>query len=69
MLLSDKQKEFIKEANHRYNIKTGAVRSGKTYLDILYTIPSRLRERAGKHGLNVILGVTNSTIERNVLQP
>lgn len=69
MLLSDKQKEFIREAKHRYNIKTGAVRSGKTYLDILYTIPSRLRERAGKHGLNVILGVTNSTIERNVLQP
>ena len=69
MLLSDKQKEFIKNANHRFNIKTGAVRSGKTYLDILYTIPSRLRERTGKHGLNVILGVTNSTIERNVLQP
>ena len=67
--LSDKQKEFIREGNHRYNIKSGAVRSGKTYLDILYTIPSRLRERAGKHGLNVILGVTNSTIERNVLQP
>ena len=36
---------------------------------MLYTIPSRIRERAGKKGLNVILGVTNSTIERNVLQP
>lgn len=69
MLLSDKQKEFIKNANRRYNIKTGATRSGKTYLDILYTIPSRIRERSGKDGLNVILGVTNSTIERNILQP
>lgn len=69
MLLSDKQKEFIKNANQRYNIKTGATRSGKTYLDILYTIPSRIRERSGKDGLNVILGVTNSTIERNILQP
>lgn len=69
MILSDKQKEFIKEGNHRFNIKTGATRSGKTYLDILYTIPKRIRERAGKEGLNVILGVTNSTIERNVLQP
>ena len=69
MLLSDKQKEFIKNANKRYNIKTGATRSGKTYLDILYTIPARIRERAGKKGLNVILGVTNSTIERNILQP
>ena len=69
MILSDKQKEFIRNANQRYNIKTGATRSGKTYLDILYTIPSRIRERSGKDGLNVILGVTNSTIERNILQP
>ena len=67
--LSDKQKEFIKNANKRYNIKTGATRSGKTYLDILYTIPYRIRERSEKDGLNVILGVTNSTIERNILQP
>lgn len=67
--LSDKQKEFIRNANCRFNIKTGATRSGKTYLDILYTIPSRIRERSGKDGLNVILGVTNSTIERNILQP
>lgn len=69
MLLSEKQKEFIRNANKRYNIKTGATRSGKTYLDILYTIPARIRERTGKKGLNVILGVTNSTIERNILQP
>ena len=69
MLLSDKQKEFIRNANHRYNIKTGATRSGKTYLDLLYTIPARLRERHGLKGLNVIFGVTKSTIERNVLEP
>ena len=67
--LSEKQKEFIRNSNKRFNIKTGATRSGKTYLDILYTIPSRIRERSGKDGLNVILGVTNSTIERNILQP
>lgn len=69
MLLTDKQKEFIREGNHRYNIKTGATRSGKTYLDILYTIPSRIRERHGLEGLYVILGVTKETIERNVLTP
>lgn len=74
MILSDKQKEYIKEAvikeePHRFNIKTGATRSGKTYLDILFTIPYRIRERSRKDGLNVILGVTNSTIERNILQP
>lgn len=69
MQISDKQKEFIRNATHRYNLKSGATRSGKTYLDLIYTIPSRIRERAGKDGLNVILGVTSSTIERNILEP
>jgi len=69
MQLSLKQKEYIQNANKRYNIKVGAVRSGKTYLDILYTIPARIRERIGKDGLTVILGVTKETIERNILQP
>lgn len=69
MLLTDKQKEFINNAHHRYNFKVGARRCGKTYLDILYTIPKRLVERHDKDGLNVILGVSRATIERNVLQP
>ncbi len=69
MILSEKQKEFINNANHRYNIKIGARRSGKTYLDILFTIPNRLLERKNKEGLNVILGVSQGTIERNVLKP
>ena len=69
MIISDKQKEYIKNANHRYNIKIGARRCGKTYLDILYMIPKRIIERKGKDGLNVIFGVSKGTIERNVLQP
>ena len=69
MILTEKQKEYIKNATHRYNIKIGATRSGKTYLDIFYTIPSRIRERAGLEGLYVILGVYKGTIERNVLEP
>lgn len=68
-MMSEKQYEFVRNCNHRYNIKTGAVRSGKSYMDILYTIPMRIREREGKSGLNVILGVTKETIERNVLEP
>lgn len=47
----------------------GAVRSGKSFADIAYTIPARLRQNSGKEGLNVILGVSRETIERNVLQP
>lgn len=69
MIISDKQKEYINNANHRYNIKIGARRCGKTYLDILYMIPKRIIERKGKEGLNVIFGVSKGTIERNVLQP
>lgn len=68
-MLTVKQKEFINNANHRFNIKVGATRSGKTYLDIIYTIPRRIRERSGKEGLYVILGVSKGTIERNVLEP
>lgn len=69
IILSDKQNEYIRNATHRWNIKTGAVRSGKSYVDTAYTVPYRIRERAGKPGLNVILGVSRETIERNVLQP
>lgn len=69
MQLSDKQNEYIREANHRWNIKSGAVRSGKSYVDTVFVIPFRIRERAGKPGLNVILGVSKESIERNVLQP
>ncbi len=69
MLLSQKQLEFVRYGNHRWNFKGGATRSGKTYLDFKWVIPLRIRERAGKDGLAVILGVTKSTIERNVLEP
>lgn len=69
MQLSRKQNEYIVNATHRWNIKSGAVRSGKSYVDTAFIIPFRIRERAGKAGLNVILGVSKESIERNVLQP
>lgn len=69
MLLSPKQIEFVQKGNRRWNFKGGATRSGKTYLDFKWIIPIRIRERIGKDGLSVILGVTKSTIERNVLEP
>ena len=69
MQLSKKQNEYIVNATHRWNIKSGAVRSGKSYVDTAFVVPFRIRERSGKPGLNVILGVSNSSIERNVLQP
>lgn len=69
MQLSKKQNEYIMSATHRWNIKSGAVRSGKSFVDTAYIVPKRIRDRAGLPGLNVIMGVSKESIERNVLQP
>ena len=69
LTFSQKQNEFIRESTHRYNFKIGAVRSGKSFVDIAATVPTRLRQLRNESGLNVILGVSKETIERNVLQP
>lgn len=66
---SPKQNEYIRNANRRWGLKVGAVRSGKSYVDIAGVIPYRLRTLRDESGLNVILGVSKETIERNVLQP
>lgn len=68
-LFTGKQWTYIAKAHARWNIKVGAVRSGKSYVDIAYIIIKRLHEVRHNEGLNVILGVSNGTIERNVLQP
>lgn len=67
--LSEKQVEYTKQSTHRWNIKSGAVRSGKSFVDTSAVIPVRIIERLRKPGLTVILGVSRDTIERNVLQP
>lgn len=67
-MLSPKQREFWREAHHRWNIKEGATRSGKTYLDY-FVLPKRIIEGHGKEGLNVIIGNTRETVRRNVITP
>ena len=67
--LSQKQNEYIRDADARYNLKIGAVRSGKSFVDIVHTIPERLLTVAEESGLNLFLGVSKETIERNILQP
>lgn len=67
--LTEKQAEYIRNCNHRWNVSCGAVRSGKSYLQISYLIPSRILERKDKRGLIVFLGATRANIERNILQP
>lgn len=69
MIYTEKQKLDIKYGNHRWNIKSGATRSGKTYLDIDFKIVDRIIERRGKRGIAIICGKNYGTIERNVIIP
>lgn len=66
---TEKQREYLDNANKRWNFKIGATRSGKTFTDFEHLIPYRIRQVADKDGLVFIMGVTKNTIERNVLQP
>ena len=64
MNLSDKQIASICQANKRFNIWVGAVRSGKTFASI-YKLIDFLKN--GPPGNGMIIGVNRDTIQRNVL--
>lgn len=64
--LTEFQQEYLHNCSHRWNVKTGATRSGKTYLDCAVTIPKRICAARGE-GLLVLMGNTLGTLERNVL--
>lgn len=67
--ISSKQAEYIRNATHRWNFKIGATQCGKTYIDTLFLIPERIRERISLKGLVFIAGVSKGTIQRNVIEP
>lgn len=67
MPFSPKQQEYFQSATHRWNVKTGATRSGKTFMDY-FVIPKRILNTHG-HGLIVILGHTQQTLQRNIIDP
>lgn len=64
MPLSQKQIQSINEANKRFCIWVGAVRSGKTFASILKLIDLI---KNGPLGDGMIIGVNRDTIQRNVL--
>lgn len=64
--LSRKQKDFIDNGHSRWNLLTGAVRSGKTYVSIL-NIPKRVYNLP--EGRRALIGKTETTIMRNILDP
>ncbi len=68
MSFSQKQLDYFRLANHRWNIKSGATRSGKTFMDY-FVIPKRIRSLAGCGGIVVILGNTRGSLQRNIIEP
>ena len=66
---TEKQKEYINNANKRWNVKVGATGTGKTYVDYNFIIPYRIRQLQAHDGVSLLIGVTTSTVERNVLTP
>lgn len=57
---SPMQLDFFQNATHRWNVKTGATRSGKTYMDY-FVIPKRIMACTGS-GLITIIGNTQGTL-------
>ena len=66
-LFTEKQIEFWGNATHRWNVKEGATRSGKTFLDYFH-IAKRISDCTG-NGLIVLLGNTQGTLKRNIIEP
>lgn len=67
--LSKLQCQYRDNANRRWNVKTGATRSGKTWMDVAYVIPMRILAVKGLPGLTVFMGNTRGTLQRNVIEP
>lgn len=68
MALTTKQRAYLREATHRWNLKIGATGSGKSWLDYAAVIPRRLLALHGE-GAAVLLGNTQGTLARNILDP
>lgn len=68
MALTEKQNEYLQSCSHRWNLKIGATGSGKTWLDQTVVIPQRILAMRGQ-GAGVLIGNTQTTLERNVLVP
>lgn len=66
--MTEKQQAYLRNCSHRWNVKTGATGSGKSFVDMAVTIPKRILACRGE-GLIVLMGNTRGTLERNILAP
>ena len=67
-MLSTKQRDYLRDCTHRWNIKVGATGSGKSWLDYAVVIPKRILACRGE-GAIVLLGNTRGTLCRNIIDP
>ncbi len=68
MPLTEKQREYLRHCDRRWNIKIGATGSGKSFVDYAVVIPQRILAARGE-GLLVLMGNTRGTLDRNILEP
>lgn len=67
-MFAPKQKNVLREANHRWNVLYGATRGGKSYIS-LFLIPKRIAKFGiGKHPM-LLSAYSLSKIEDNILNP
>lgn len=64
--LSLKQVKVLEEATSRWNILSGAVRSGKTFTSY-FLLPYRVKNQG--HGNFMLVGKTERTLRRNIIDP
>ena len=68
MPLSKLQQDYLNNCSHRWNLKTGATGSGKSWIDYSVVIPKRMLAIKGE-GACLMLGNTQQTLNRNILEP
>ena len=68
MPLTKKQREYLDNCNHRWNVKTGATGSGKSFVDFTVTIPKRINAAKGE-GLLVYLGIQEERLKETFWNP
>lgn len=67
--LTERQKEYVREAHRRRNFAEGAVRSGESRPANDFTIPDRILHGVGPDGIDLLMGASPGNIDRNVSVP
>lgn len=67
--LTERQKEYVREAHRRRNFAEGAVRSGESWPANDFTIPDGIPHGVGPDGIDPPMGASPGDIGRNASAP